>query len=108
MNTTAVHIDTRLYNNVAEYARRHNTSIDSMVESYFVAVLSLMHFEHSGEGQKNAAEADEEGTTARHAWQNRPISEETKRLLPKRRVNIPTDYKLMLEQGLKEKYDSLS
>lgn len=40
MNTTAVHIDTQLYNNAAEYARRQHTSVDKMLENY-ILMLTL-------------------------------------------------------------------
>lgn len=36
MNTTAVHIDTKLYNSAAEYARRQHTSVDKIVENYLL------------------------------------------------------------------------
>ncbi|MBQ7510794.1 MAG: hypothetical protein IJT53_07820 [Prevotella sp.] len=39
MNTTAVHIDTQLYNSAAEYARRQHTSVDKMLEAYITAML---------------------------------------------------------------------
>ena len=39
METTAIHIDTRLYNEVAEYAHKHNTSIDKMMENYLVTLI---------------------------------------------------------------------
>ena len=41
MNTTAVHIDTQLYNSAAEYARRQHTSVDRMVENFFVSILKI-------------------------------------------------------------------
>ncbi len=41
MNTTAVHIDTQLYNNAAEYARRQNTSVDKMLEGYIIALQTM-------------------------------------------------------------------
>lgn len=41
MNTTAVYIDTQLYNNVAEYARRQHTSVDKMLESYIIALQTI-------------------------------------------------------------------
>lgn len=107
MNTTAVHIDTQLYNNAVEYARRHNTSIDNMIEEYFLTVLSLTRLEHRAEKQSDT-ETDKKSISASNAWQNHPISEKTKSLLPKRRVNIPTEYKPLLEQTLKDKYESIS
>ena len=39
MNTTAVHIDTQLYNNAAEYARRQHIRVDKMLETYITAML---------------------------------------------------------------------
>ena len=36
MNTTAVHIDTQLYNTAAEYTRRQHTSVDKMLENYIL------------------------------------------------------------------------
>ena len=39
MNTTAVNIRTDLYNHAAEYAQEHDTSIDSLVESYILTLL---------------------------------------------------------------------
>jgi len=41
MNTTAVHIDTQLYNSAAEYARRQHTSVDRIVENFFVTILKI-------------------------------------------------------------------
>ena len=43
MNTTAVHIDTQLYNNVAEYAKKQHVSVDKMLEGY----LMLLSYETS-------------------------------------------------------------
>jgi len=40
METTAIHINSKLYNDVADYARRHNTDIGKMTESYFISLLT--------------------------------------------------------------------
>ena len=39
MNTTAINIRSDLYNSAVDYAQRHNTSIDSLVESCILALL---------------------------------------------------------------------
>ena len=41
MNTTAVHIDTQLYNSAAEYARRQHTSVDKMLENYILMLTVI-------------------------------------------------------------------
>ena len=71
-----------------------------MIKDYFLTVLSIMRMEHRDEKQ-GGTETDKKSISERHAWQNRSLSEETKRLLPKRRVDIPADYKPLLEQSLK-------
>lgn len=38
MNTTAVHINTQLYNSAAEYARRQHTSVDKVLEGLIMAL----------------------------------------------------------------------
>ena len=41
MNTTAVHIDTQLYNSAAEYARRQHTSVDKVLENYILMLTVI-------------------------------------------------------------------
>lgn len=108
MNTTAVNIRKDLYNHAAEYARRHDTSIDSMVENYFLAIVSLMPLDDRDDITNPSSNIDKKSMEKREAWQKRPISEKTKRLLPKRRTYIPEDYKPVLEQRLRKKYESIS
>ena len=37
--TIQISISTKLYNQAADYARSHNTSVDKMVESYFLSLM---------------------------------------------------------------------
>ncbi|MBQ9355885.1 MAG: hypothetical protein IJT98_01125 [Prevotella sp.] len=39
--TTAVNINTQLYNQVYQYAKKHNTSVDRMVESFIISTLNI-------------------------------------------------------------------
>ena len=45
METTQISINTELYNHAADYARSHNTSVEKMMESYIVALLTFMQTE---------------------------------------------------------------
>ncbi len=105
METTQISINTELYNHAADYARRHNTSIDKMVERYFLTLLLINPHGENPEREDNT----EAKKSAREIWKNMDVSEITKKLLPKRRVNISSDdYKEELETLLREKYESLS
>lgn len=105
METTQISINTELYNHAADYARSHNTSIDKMVESYFLTLLLVNPHDENLEKEDNS----EAKKNAREIWKNMDVSEITKTLLPKRRVNISSDcYKEELENLLREKYESLS
>ena len=108
MNTTAVNIRTDLYNHAADYAKRHNTSIDNLVENYILTLLAIMPREYGYNTKNNSTKVDKEGVSERKSWRNSPVADATKRLLPKRRVKILDDYKPLLEQRLKEKYEGLS
>ena len=108
MNTTAINIRTDLYNHAADYARKNNTSIDSLVESYIIDLMTFMSQDDMAEDISDSPGTESKGMMARKAWQEHPISEETKRLLPKRRVKMPDDLKALLEQKLSEKYESVS
>ena len=108
MNTTTIHINTRLYNQAAEYARRHNTNIDSLVENYIIALMTVMPFDDMVEESSSGLDVEMKSKSERKAWQNQPVSEETMRLLPKRRVKMPGDLKTLLEKKLSEKYESVS
>lgn len=103
MNTMAVNIRAELYNHAADYARRHNTSIDSLVERYILALMTFMPLEENKDIQRGADELP-----AGEKWKDCQISEETMRLLPKKRINISDDFKTLLEQRLRSKYESLS
>lgn len=107
MNTTAVYINSRLYNNAVEYARRHNTSIDSLVESYIMALMTIMPLDDMVEVPNKESDVEKKSIPDRRTWQNMPISEETMRLLPKRRVMMPDDLNTLFEQKLSEKYEPL-
>ena len=43
--TTTININTRLYNQAADYARQHNTSVEKMMENYIVALMTFMDTE---------------------------------------------------------------
>ena len=86
MNTTTIHINTLLYNEAAEYARRHNTNVDILVENYIMALMTIMTLDDMVEVPGNRPFAEKKSQTERKAWQNQPVSEETMRMLPKRRV----------------------
>ena len=48
--TTAINISTTLYNQAADYARQHNTSVDKMMESILMALLMQTAVGIGGEG----------------------------------------------------------
>ncbi|MBQ8064823.1 MAG: hypothetical protein IJ200_04105 [Prevotella sp.] len=39
MNTTAINVSTKLYKQVSDYARQHNTSVEEMTEGFLLNLL---------------------------------------------------------------------
>ena len=45
--TTTINISTTLYNQAADYARQHNTSVERMMENYIVTLMTFMQNENN-------------------------------------------------------------
>ena len=85
MNTTAVHIDTQLFNKVAEYALKKHTSVEKFMEGLIIALPPTLPEQNND------------------AWENYEISEETMSLTVKHRQNIPDNYDKLLKAKLAER-----
>lgn len=110
--TTPINISTQLYNQAADYARKHNTSVEKMTESYFLALMTFIDLEKQPEQTQEVeiahASKTEKDNAAKEWWQNYPISEEIKRMSMGKAINIPDDDKAALQKILSEEYESLS
>lgn len=96
METTAINVSTEAYDQAADYARSHNTSVEKMVENFLLNFMVV--------GQKKAIH----NGAGRITWREMEIPEEVRRMALPKIPGFPDEDKNMMETLLREKYESIS